>query len=49
MINGGSFGANVIITGSQKVLACPSDVSIIVLDKEAIARVNHQLKLCILI
>ena len=36
---------DVIITGSQKALACPPGVSIIVLDKEAIKRVeNNQCK-----
>lgn len=33
-------GANVMITGSQKVLACPPGVSIIVLDDAAIDRVK---------
>ena len=33
-------GANVMITGSQKVLACPPGISIIVLDKKAVERVN---------
>lgn len=33
-------GANIMITGSQKALACPPGVSIIVLDKEAILRIN---------
>lgn len=32
-------GANVMITGSQKVLACPPGISIIVLDPEAVERV----------
>lgn len=33
-------GANVMISGSQKALACPPGVSIIVLDEEAIDRVK---------
>lgn len=33
-------GANVMITGSQKVLACPPGVSIIVLDEAALERVR---------
>lgn len=33
-------GANVMITGSQKVLACPPGVSIIVLDETALRRVR---------
>lgn len=33
-------GANVMITGSQKVLACPPGVSIIVLDETALERVR---------
>ncbi|MBE5999861.1 MAG: alanine--glyoxylate aminotransferase family protein [Sarcina sp.] len=33
-------GANVMITGSQKVLACPPGVSIIVLDEAALKRVR---------
>lgn len=38
-------GANVMITGSQKVLACPPGVSIIVLDKYAVSRIqNHPVK-----
>ena len=36
-----SCGASVMITGSQKVLACPPGVSIIVLDEKAIDRVRH--------
>lgn len=36
-----SCGANVMITGSQKVLACPPGVSIIVLDEVAIERVRN--------
>ena len=35
-----SCGANVMITGSQKVLACPPGISIIVLDEEAVRRVR---------
>lgn len=34
-------GADVMITGSQKVLACPPGVSMIVLAPRAIERVNH--------
>lgn len=34
-------GANVMITGSQKVLACPPGISIIVLDSKAIERVER--------
>ena len=33
-------GADVMITGSQKVLACPPGVSVIVLDSRAVDRVN---------
>lgn len=33
-------GANVMITGSQKVLACPPGISIIVLDTSAVERVK---------
>lgn len=33
-------GANVMITGSQKALACPPGVSVIVLDEVALHRVN---------
>ena len=33
-------GANVMITGSQKVLACPPGVSVIVLDETALQRVR---------
>lgn len=36
-----SCGANVMITGSQKVLACPPGVSIIVLDPVALERVRN--------
>ncbi len=40
-----SNGASVMITGSQKVLACPPGISIIVLAKEAVERVNaHKCK-----
>lgn len=35
-----ALGADVMITGSQKALACPPAVSIIVLSPKAIARVN---------
>ncbi len=35
------WGANVMITGSQKVLACPPGVSIIVLDQVAIERIQN--------
>ena len=34
-------GADVMITGSQKVLACPPGVSIVVLAPSAVGRVNH--------
>lgn len=34
-------GADVMITGSQKVLACPPGVSMIVLSPKALERVNH--------
>ena len=34
-------GANVMITGSQKVLACPPGISIIVLDSRAIKKVKE--------
>lgn len=34
------LGVNVMITGSQKALACPPGISVIVLDKKAIARVE---------
>ncbi len=34
-------GANVMITGSQKVLACPPGISIIVLDSRAIKKVEE--------
>lgn len=34
-------GANVMITGSQKVLACPPGVSVIVLDSKAIERIEN--------
>lgn len=33
-------GANVVITGSQKVLACAPGISIIVMDKSALARID---------
>lgn len=36
-----TLGAGVMITGSQKALACPPGVSIIVLSEEAIERLNH--------
>ena len=32
---------NVLITGSQKALACPPGISVIVLDKKAISRINN--------
>lgn len=35
-------GADVMITGSQKVLACPPGISIIVLSERAVERVKHQ-------
>lgn len=34
------LGVNIMITGSQKALACPPGISIIVLDEKAINRVN---------
>lgn len=34
-------GANIMITGSQKALACPPGVSIIVMDEIAIERINN--------
>ena len=38
-------GADIMITGSQKVLACPPGISIIVLNKKAVERVmNRQVK-----
>lgn len=41
----GKCGADVMITGSQKVLACPPGVSIIILAPRAVARVkNRQVK-----
>ena len=39
--NMAACGANVMITGSQKVLACPPGVSIIVLDSLAVERVKN--------
>lgn len=39
-INMEKKGINVLITGSQKALACPPGISLIVLDKVALARVN---------
>lgn len=33
-------GINVLITGSQKALACPPGISVIVLDKRAISRID---------
>jgi len=39
------FGVDVMITGSQKALACPPGISIIVLSSRAVARVNsHKCK-----
>ena len=35
-----SCGANVMITGSQKAIACPPGISVIVLDKTAVERVK---------
>lgn len=35
------LGADVMITGSQKALACPPGISIIVLSKKAVERVNN--------
>ena len=40
-INMEKQGVNVLITGSQKALACPPGISVIVLDKRAISRVNN--------
>ena len=34
-------GANVMITGSQKVLACPPGISVIILDRTAVERVKN--------
>ena len=36
-----SNGADVMITGSQKALACPPGISVIVLSEEAVDRVNN--------
>lgn len=36
-----SIGADVMITGSQKALACPPGISLIVLSPRAIDKVNH--------
>ena len=36
-----SLGAGIMITGSQKALACPPGISIIVLSKEAVERVER--------
>lgn len=36
-----SIGADVMITGSQKALACPPGISIMVLSKRAIERINR--------
>lgn len=41
-----SNGANVMITGSQKALACPPGISIIVLNKEAVERVYSHKSVC---
>lgn len=35
------LGVDVMITGSQKALACPPGISVIVLSQEAIERVNR--------
>ena len=37
-----ALGVNVMITGSQKALACPPGVSVIVLSERAVKRVNEQ-------
>lgn len=42
-----SLGADVMITGSQKALACPPGVSIIVLSPRAIERVNANPDVCL--
>lgn len=39
--NMATCGANIMITGSQKVLACPPGISIIILDPKAVDRVNN--------
>ena len=41
------FGADIMITGSQKALACPPGVSIIVLSERAIERVNNNNAKCL--
>lgn len=41
------FGADIMITGSQKALACPPGVSIIVLSEKAIERVNNNNVKCL--
>lgn len=35
------WGVDIMLTGSQKALACPPGISIIVLSQEAVARVEH--------
>jgi aspartate aminotransferase-like enzyme len=42
-----SLGADIMITGSQKALACPPGVSIIVLSPRAIERVNANPDVCL--
>ena len=39
-------GVDVLITGSQKALACPPGISVIVLSPKAIERVNHNCVKC---
>lgn len=36
-----NIGADILITGSQKALACPPGISIIILSKRAIERINN--------
>lgn len=40
------LGADIMITGSQKALACPPGISIMVLSPKAIERVNHTKCVC---
>lgn len=40
------LGADVMITGSQKALACPPGISLIVLSKNAIERINNNPSKC---
>ena len=41
-INMSEHGVDVVITGSQKALACPPGISIIVLSENAIKRVREK-------